>query len=165
MVVAAKSMSLNNFEPLTHVDGCTFYSLQKINGTEQLEAVDSHVSIVDFGHEIDEEHGRFMDTAAIIMNLDLVITIDTSISHLAAALGKPTWILLPDPADWRWMLTRTDTPWYPNVRLFRQPTAGDWASTMNEVLHALQELVASHKKLNLVTRRKNQPMNLPNKKL
>lgn len=151
LVVAAKSTTLENFKELTRVGGCTFYSLQKINGTEQLDAVGNNLSIVDFGTEIDEEHGRFMDTAAIIMNLDLVITIDTSIGHLAAALGKPTWILLPNPADWRWMLTRNDTPWYPNVRLFRQQTRGDWASTMNEVEQALQELVSAGKTVSLKT--------------
>ncbi len=143
LAVSAKSTSLQNFLPLTNVQGCSFYSLQKVNGTDQLKQFTA--SIIDFGKEIDEEHGSFMDTAAIITNLDLVITIDTSIAHLASALGKPTWILLPNPADWRWMLDRTDSPWYPNVRLFRQKTPGDWQSSMKEVIQALKDYIPQNR--------------------
>ncbi len=82
-----------------------------------------------------------MDTVAIIKNLDLVITVDTSIGHLAAALGKPAWVILPNPPDWRWMINRDDTPWYPTVRLFRQPTPGDWESIMTVVTQELEKYV------------------------
>lgn len=137
--VAAKSFHVKEFEPLCKIKGISLYSLQKMNGHEQLKDSTNQLNIHDFGSELDEQHGRFMDTAAIIKNLDLVITIDTSISHFAASLGAPVWILLPHPADWRWMLNRTDTPWYPNARLFRQTKAGDWKSLMEEIVEALHE--------------------------
>jgi len=82
-----------------------------------------------------------MDTAAVMKNLDLMITVDTGTAHVAAALGVPTWTFIPEPPDWRWMLTCTDTPWYPNMRLFRQPTIGDWETTIALVCHELEALV------------------------
>ena len=72
----------------------------------------------------------FSDTAALIENLDLVISIDTSVAHLAGALGKPVWTLLPFVPDWRWLLNRDDSPWYPTMKLFRQPSLGDWESVI-----------------------------------
>ena len=80
-----------------------------------------------------EEIGDFADTAALIDHMDLVVTVDTSVAHLAGALGKPVWVLLRHSPDWRWLLDRGDTPWYPSARLFRQPTVGDWRSVVNEV--------------------------------
>jgi ADP-heptose:LPS heptosyltransferase len=77
------------------------------------------------------------DAAAMIAALDLVITIDTSIAHLAGAIGKPVWALLPFAADWRWLRKRDDSPWYPTARLFRQPALGDWASVVGQVEDAL----------------------------
>lgn len=85
--------------------------------------------------------GAFTDTAAIIANLDLVITIDTSIAHLAGAMGKPTWVLLPWMPNWRWQLDRTDNPWYPTVKLYRQPKLGDWDSVFEQVKADLKKLV------------------------
>ena len=79
----------------------------------------------------------FADTAALIDQLDLVITVDTSVAHLAGALGKRVWILLPFVADWRWLTDRTDSPWYPSARLFRQETAGDWGGVVAQVAAAL----------------------------
>ena len=136
--VAAKSLHVKEFIPLTQIPGVCVYSLQKTNGEEQLKEINA-IQIKTFDAAFDETHGRFMDTAAVIQNLDLVITIDTSIAHLAAALGTPTWILLPNPSDWRWMLDRTDTPWYNNVRLFRQSKPGDWDSVMQKVIETLKE--------------------------
>ena len=80
----------------------------------------------------------YAETAAVIANLDLVLTVDTSVAHLAAAMGKPTWIMLPHCPEWRWLQHRTDTPWYDCVRLFRQPSPGDWNSVRDAVLDALR---------------------------
>jgi ADP-heptose:LPS heptosyltransferase len=75
----------------------------------------------------------FADTAALIAQLDLVVTVDTAVAHLAGALARPTWVLLPKVADWRWMLERPDSPWYPTMRLFRQAVAGEWASVVQQI--------------------------------
>ena len=136
-IVTAKSCKLEYFRMLASIPGVTLYSLQKIHGMDQINDIAEKSFVHLFDSTFDERDGRFMDTAAVIKNLSLVITIDTSVGHLAAALGIPTWILLPEPADWRWMRSRTDTPWYPNVRLFRQQTPGDWSAVMHAVAAAL----------------------------
>ncbi|MBR7801540.1 tetratricopeptide repeat protein [Undibacterium fentianense] len=97
---------------------------------------------VDLGHEIDQSTPPFMETAALLTQLDLVICCDTSVGHLAGALGCPVWLLLPFVADWRWMTMRDDTPWYPNTRLFRQNETTDWHSVFDRVLVALHQHVA-----------------------
>jgi hypothetical protein len=137
VAVAAKSCSAAKFAPLAYVPGVTLYSLQRETGVEQL-ARGIPFPLVTFGPEFDRDNGRFMDTAALMQNLDLIITIDTSIAHLAAGLGKPVWILIPNPPDWRWMRDRTDSPWYPNMRLFRQTTALDWDSVIQTVADQLR---------------------------
>jgi ADP-heptose:LPS heptosyltransferase len=95
--------------------------------------------MVDFGDEFDSANGAFMDTAAIMMNLDLVISCDTSVAHLAGSLGVPVWVGLPYVPDWRWMLDRTNTPWYPTMRLFRQQHGGDWTAVIRQMHEALCE--------------------------
>jgi ADP-heptose:LPS heptosyltransferase len=87
-----------------------------------------------------DEVKDFSDTAALIENLDLVISVDTAVAHLAGAMGKPVWVLLKLAPDWRWMIDRADTPWYPTMRLFRQKTLGDWAAPIAEVVSALGSL-------------------------
>jgi ADP-heptose:LPS heptosyltransferase len=95
--------------------------------------------VFDPGEDFDTSHGGFMDSAAMMMNLDLVITSDTSVPHLAGALGLPVWVALPYVPDWRWLLDRSDSPWYPTMRLFRQKRAGDWAGVFEEIGAALRE--------------------------
>lgn len=134
----AKSIPLADLAPLAHLENVQLYSLQKVNGLEQL---DSHTnSIINFP-DLDTAHGPFMDTAAIIKNLDLIITIDTSIAHLAGGLGVPCWLLLNSGADWRWMAHRDDSPWYPTMRLFRQKKPDDWNPVIEEVITALRKKV------------------------
>jgi len=151
--VASKAMQLSTLAPLASVPNISLYSLQKINGTEQLDEVRDIMEVHTFGPDFDEANGRFMDTAAIIKNLDLVITIDTSICHLAAGLGTEVWVLLPFPADWRWMLERDDTPWYPNMRLFRQKKRGNWECILEEVVTALKEKIVTSSQNDITTQK------------
>lgn len=99
---------------------------------------------VDLGHEIDSVVTPFAETAALIMQLDLVISCDTVIAHLAGALGKPVWLLLPLLADWRWMDQRSDSPWYPHTRLLRQSRRGDWAELMQRVRNEISIVLTQH---------------------
>ena len=142
--VALKSTTPDQFAPICNIPGISLYSLQKISGTDLLKNLPENVRIITFEGDFDQSHGRFMDTAAVIGELDLMLTVDTSLGHLAAAIGIPTWIMLPNPADWRWMTKRTDTPWYPNVRLFKQPTPGDWTGMINEIAQELTIYMQEH---------------------
>jgi tetratricopeptide (TPR) repeat protein len=134
-----RSMHLNSLSVLAGIKGVSFYSLQKGDkAIKQLKELSSQFKVIDFGESFDGDHGPFMDTAALMQNLDLVISIDTSVAHLAGALNVPTWILLPFNPDSRWMLDRSDTAWYPSVTLFRQPKPGDWQTVIAQVYDALQ---------------------------
>ncbi|AFY64842.1 glycosyl transferase family 9 [Geitlerinema sp. PCC 7407] len=130
-----RSCSLAQFAPLLDLPGVAFYSLQKGDGCEEL--AQSGDRLQDWGQHCQD----FADTAAAIEALDLVITVDTSVAHLAGALGKPVWILLAFDADWRWLRDRPDSPWYPTARLFRQPRLGDWGSVFGAVAAALGEQI------------------------
>ena len=88
---------------------------------------------------------NFSDTAALIASLDLVISVDTSVVHLAGAMGKRAWVLLPFVPDWRWLMERSDSPWYPTLRLVRQPRPGDWSAVMERVVEMLREEVAGRR--------------------
>jgi tetratricopeptide (TPR) repeat protein len=136
-----RSMPLMALAPLAAVAGVTFVSLQKGAGAEQILAVPFRDRIVDLGAELDHGADAFLDSAAVMANLDLVISTDTSIAHLAGALGRPIWVALNIAADWRWLLDRTDSPWYPSMRLFRQPdrTKG-WDPVVAELRNALSAL-------------------------
>ena len=132
-----RTCPLAEFAPLFDIPEVAFFSLQKGEGVKHLADLPDGAALTDFGSELDEKHGAFMDTAAIIANLDLVITIDTSVAHLAGALGRPVWTLLPFAPDWRWMLGREDSPWYPTMRLFRQDRPGEWEGIMRRFAAAL----------------------------
>ncbi len=139
--VAQKSVHPQEFAPLSKIPGISLYSLQKTTGTDQLNTIEDTIKIITFDGDFDQSNGRFMDTASVMKNLDLIITVDTSICHLAAGLGVATWVLLPNPADWRWMMDRTDTPWYPTMRLFKQHTPGDWETMIQEVAQELTRYI------------------------
>lgn len=136
-----RSFPLALFEALGKIDGITLVSLQRNFGAEQLERVKGEFDVVSFDG-IDEEADGFLRTAAIMKNLDLVISADTSIAHLAAAMGAPTWIAIAVASDWRWLRRREDSPWYPTVRLFRQKEPGDWKDVFQRLAVALKERVA-----------------------
>jgi hypothetical protein len=137
-----RSIPLVWFEQLCYIPGCTLYSLVKGHGQYDLY---THPLPIKTFSDFDETHGCFMDTAALMKNLDLVITVDTSIAHLAGALGVPVWVLLPANSDFRWFLHCTDSPWYPTMRLFRQQKIGEWQQVMHEIYQALQELTVTKK--------------------
>jgi tetratricopeptide (TPR) repeat protein/glycosyltransferase involved in cell wall biosynthesis len=135
-----RSCPIAHFRSLAEIPGVQLFSLQKGDAAADLAAnlaADPTLPIQDLSAQLTD----FADTAAAIAQLDLVMTIDTSVAHLAGALGKPVWVLLSFAADWRWMLDRADSPWYPSARLFRQPQAGDWQSVFQQVQEALQPLV------------------------
>jgi hypothetical protein len=129
-----RACRLEDFAALGAVDEIAWFGLQKGRGEERRSC--GSLTLDPLGAEI----GDFGDTAAILTHLDLVISIDTAIVHLAGAMGKPVWTLLPFASDWRWMLERGDSPWYPTMRLFRQPRAGDWASVFAQVALNLRAL-------------------------
>jgi Flp pilus assembly protein TadD len=140
-----RSIPLVHFAEIAKVPGISLVSLQKGSGTEQLANFPSSERIVQLGQELDSTAGTLMDTAAIMMNLDLVITSDTSIAHLAGALGVSVWVGLSFIPDWRWQLDRSDSPWYPTMRLFRQKQPGNWSGVFEEMQATLCELLpATH---------------------
>jgi len=133
-----RSIPLEQLAPLTQLEGTTFYSLQMGPQAGQVKQLGSRVRLID----LQDEQQDLADTAAIVANLGLVISIDTSVAHLAGAMGKPVWILLHKSPDWRWLLDREDSPWYPSARLFRQSTLGNWQDVVARVERELRKLVA-----------------------
>jgi tetratricopeptide (TPR) repeat protein len=129
-----RSIPLAALAPLARVPGIRFISLQKGEAARQAEHPPAGMEIVDWTAELVD----FTDTAALIENLDLVISVDTAVAHLAGALARPVWVLLPLTPDWRWMLDRADSPWYPTMRLFRQPMRGDWATPITKIAEELR---------------------------
>jgi tetratricopeptide (TPR) repeat protein len=129
----SRSIGLERLSPLLSVGGVAFFSLQKDLRAGDRDILLKHPQVTPLGEAIAD----FDDTAAIMASLDIVISSDTSVVHLAGALGRPVWILLQQVADWRWSLDRADCPWYPTARLFRQPKLDDWESVVREVAGAL----------------------------
>jgi tetratricopeptide (TPR) repeat protein len=129
-----RSIPIDLLAPLMRVPGVVFHRMQ-LEGPRDVSA---HLPRV---RDLTEHVITFTDTAALVEQMDLVITVDTSIAHVAGALGRPTWVLLPFRPDWRWLLDRPDSPWYPTARLFRQPRLLDWRAVIDEVCGALRELV------------------------
>ncbi len=136
-----RSIPLARFSPLLDVAEASFISLQKGFGEEQIQKLEQPERLTVF-ENLDAEEGAFMDTAAILGHLDLFITSDSAIAHLAGALGVKTWLILPFAPDWRWFLEREETPWYPSMRLFRQTEFKNWDGVFNKLAQALQSFVA-----------------------
>jgi tetratricopeptide (TPR) repeat protein len=128
-----RSLNLQQLAPLAAVRGARFYSLQKGPAGEQAKNPPRGLELVDLGPKLND----FADTAAVMSLMDLIITTDTSVPHLAGALARPVWVMLQFMPDWRWLLDREDSPWYPTMRLFRQPRIGDWDSVITRVVEAL----------------------------
>jgi hypothetical protein len=134
-----RSTSLQTFTRLFDLDA-TFVSLQKDLRKEDQAVLRAHPCIVDPTAELTD----FVETAALLSCLDVVVTVDTSVAHLAAALGRPTFILLPYDPDYRWLLDRDDSPWYPTARLFRQTQTRDYATVLDRVRSELETLISAH---------------------
>lgn len=136
---ALRSIPLAAFAPLARVKGVSFYSLQKGEAANQAKTPPPGLILHDYSEELKD----FSHTAALVANLDLIISVDTAVIHLAGAMARPVWTLLHYVPDWRWMLYREDTPWYPTMRLFRQQVRGDWAEVIQRVATELERYVSS----------------------
>jgi tetratricopeptide (TPR) repeat protein len=135
----SRSMSLSCVQPLLDLDGLQFFSLQLGTAASQLGATQTPITDLQFAIN------DLADTAALMTRLDLIITVDTAVAHLAGALAKPTWVLVPFAPDWRWLTDREDSPWYPTLRLIRQPSSGDWDAVIARVRTELSVLVAARR--------------------
>ncbi|MCR4376890.1 MAG: tetratricopeptide repeat protein [Rhodospirillales bacterium] len=133
-----RSIPLEQLAVLAKVPGCTFINLQIGDSAKQLADVDW--PIMDMTQHVED----YADTAALVSELDLVITVDTSVAHVAGALGKPVWVMLPHAPDWRWLREREDSPWYPSMKLFRQSKRRDWPGVVARVYAALMEEAKQH---------------------
>jgi Flp pilus assembly protein TadD len=134
-----RSVPLSQLLPLADLGPAAFVSLQKPMPAGDAEYISRFAYMTDLSNDLT----NFGETAAVIENLDLIVTVDTSMGHLAGALGKPVWILIPKAADWRWMLDRSDSPWYPSARLFRQDKPGDWEPVLASLRTALRDELAT----------------------
>src|SRR5262249_51789978 len=129
-----RTCDLKFLAPLAQIKGVKFISLQTGAPSAQVKDAPPGLPIAHLGDDLKD----FADTAAVLENLDLMITIDTAVAHLAGAMGVRTLTMLPYSADWRWLRDREDSVWYPTMRLFRQPTRGDWPSVVNRVVQELE---------------------------
>jgi hypothetical protein len=138
-----RSFSVSFFKDLSNIQDVRLISLQKGYGSEQLDKLKEEIKIESLGQEFDEGDHAFIDTAAVMKCLDLIITSDTSIAHLAGALGVPCWVVLKYVPDWRWMMDRTDSPWYPSLRLFRQKERNNWAQVFLDINIEVMKLMVN----------------------
>jgi len=134
-----RSVPLTAFAPLARLEGVHLFSLQVGPGSEQIAALAGRFPVTDLGSRFDP--ASFADAAAVVKNLDLVVTVDTALAHLAGALGSPVWLALPFSPDWRWLLGREDSPWYPSMRLFRQPQPGQWPAVFERIAEETRKLL------------------------
>jgi len=132
-----RSLSLQRLATILPKEGGSLFSLQQRCPAADRRTLDHLPGL----HDLSDELSDFAATAAFVSQLDLVVSVDTSVAHLAGALGVPVWILLPFAPDWRWQLERSDSPWYPTARLYRQPALGDWTPVLSRIAHDLAEFV------------------------
>ncbi len=144
LLIARRGIPLDLIAQLHDIPGISWYSLQKKEGLEQLTTLSKDFNLKIFSDAFDETHGNFMDTAAVMMHMDLIISIDSAIAHLAGGLARPTFILLPYLADWRWIHNRIDSPWYPTMTIFKQKTPLDWSNVIEELRATLLHLTEKH---------------------
>jgi tetratricopeptide (TPR) repeat protein len=137
-----RSVPLREFAALSDIPGVRLISLQKGRGVEEIQTVGFGERIETLGDDFDAGGGAFLDTAAVMMNLDLIVTPCNAIAHVAGALGRPTFVALMQVPEWRWLLDRDDSPWYPATRLFRQSRAGDWSGVFARIADAVRALAA-----------------------
>jgi hypothetical protein len=137
---AARSVPLDLLHPIVRTPGAEFWNLQGGPPREEWNRLGAGASL----HDAYSSSNTILKLAGLIAQLDLVITPDTLAAHLAGALGKQAWVMLEHAGDWRWMHARSDCPWYPSLRLFRQPAAGDWAGCVREVQSGLAALTRNH---------------------
>jgi Flp pilus assembly protein TadD len=137
-----RSVPLPCFEPLSRLPNVRLISLQKNSGLDEIGMLPEGMVVEQLGPDFDSGGDAFLDTAAMMMSLDLVVTIDTSIAHLAGALGRPVWVVLKSVPDWRWMLGRDDSLWYPSMRLFRQTSPGEWRDVLRAVASDIAHLTS-----------------------
>ncbi len=137
--IARRGIPLSLFEPLLQNSRYTFFSLQKFEGSEQIVVLSPQARLIVYP-ELDTTQGAFMDTAALIQNMDLIIAVDSAVANIAGGLGIPTLLLLPYVTDWRWIAGRTDSPWYPRHTLIKQQKPFDWNSVIEIVTHSLESL-------------------------
>jgi hypothetical protein len=138
----SRTFPLQALFPLSQIPGVRLISLQKHYGLEQLAAIPADMKVDTLGSAFDSGPDAFLDTAAAMESLDLIVTCDTAIAHLAGALARPVWLPLKYVPDWRWLLHRSDSPWYPTMRLFRQQNRGDWSNVFQEITAELERLIA-----------------------
>jgi tetratricopeptide (TPR) repeat protein len=138
-----RSFPLQALGQVAGIPGVRLISLQQGTGLEQLHALPGGMRVETLGEDFDAGPDAFVDTAAVMECLDLVITCDTSIAHVAGALGRPTWVVLKRVPDWRWMLDRADNPWYPSVEVFRQTVDGRWEDVFDRISRQLQHRIAA----------------------
>jgi hypothetical protein len=140
-----RSFPLSLFEGIAGIAHVRLISLHRGEGEEQVGALPAGMSVETLGDDFDSGPDSFLDTAAVMKCCDLVITSDTAVAHLAGALGVRTWVALKYVPDWRWMLDREDSPWYPTMRLFRQASDGDWRGVFDAIEQALRDdIFAAH---------------------
>ena len=138
-----RSVPLRCFHPIAILPDVRLLSLQKNHGLDQLSDLPSGMRIENLGAEFDSGRDAFIDAAAVISCLDLIVTSDTSIAHLAGALGRPVWVVLRHMPDWRWLLDRSDSPWYPAMKLYRQSVRGDWDGAFERITEDVAKLTAA----------------------